>query len=153
MDYLEALGTADMLKNKPTASQATGSTQPTTSHAVTGVQSMTSEATSDNQLDMMMVHGDYLVPSTRPEALKNLGGTEVSPVNGLFNGSNILTFQGHPEFLPEAVNVCFDKLSDRGILPKRLPPGVDEAKVRQSVKLSVDADWLARTCWKFFTQK
>ena len=32
-----------------------------------------------------------------------MGGTEMSPINGLFNGHNLLTFQGHPEFLPQGV--------------------------------------------------
>lgn len=36
---------------------------------------------------------DYVDPSAGPTGFSNMGGTGMSPINGLFNGRNILTFQ------------------------------------------------------------
>eukprot|EP00959_Pyramimonas_sp_CCMP1952_P117909 2465549-Pyramimonas_sp.AAC.2 len=78
---------------------------------------------SAGKLDMLFVHGDYVTPQGVPPGLSSMGGTALSPHNGLFNGANILTFQGHAEFDTEAVEVCIEKLSEREVLPNRLPPG------------------------------
>ena len=85
---------------------------------------------SEHKLDMLFVHGDYVTPQGVPPGLSSMGGNALSPHNGLFNGSNILTFQGHAEFDTEAVEVCIEKLTEKGILPDRLPPGTTIEQVR-----------------------
>eukprot|EP00239_Pterosperma_sp_CCMP1384_P006500 CAMPEP_0197859850 /NCGR_PEP_ID=MMETSP1438-20131217/34785_1 /TAXON_ID=1461541 /ORGANISM="Pterosperma sp., Strain CCMP1384" /LENGTH=294 /DNA_ID=CAMNT_0043476509 /DNA_START=261 /DNA_END=1145 /DNA_ORIENTATION=- len=104
----------------------------------------------DWKMDMLYVHGDYLVPEELPAGMFSMGGTDMSPHNGLFNGSNLLTFQGHPEFLPETVDLCIDALTKRDILPSRLPDGFGIDKVRESLSQSVDAKWLGYLTVNFF---
>lgn len=48
---------------------------------------------ADPQLTMNFVHGDYVPADGMPPELESMGGTALSPHNGLFNRSNILTFQ------------------------------------------------------------
>ena len=47
--------------------------------------------------------------------MRNLGGTELSPINALVDDEKlILTFQGHPEFDLTAVNDAIQALTARG---------------------------------------
>jgi GMP synthase-like glutamine amidotransferase len=109
--------------------------------------------TSPPSIDMMFVHGDYVVPLGVPPGLTSMGGTPLSPHNGFFNGTNILTFQGHAEFDVESVEVCIEKLSEKGILPKRLPPGATLQQVKETLGGRVDAQWIALTALRFFQNK
>eukprot|EP00237_Pycnococcus_provasolii_P013375 CAMPEP_0205962894 /NCGR_PEP_ID=MMETSP1459-20131121/70828_1 /ASSEMBLY_ACC=CAM_ASM_001120 /TAXON_ID=41880 /ORGANISM="Pycnococcus provasolii, Strain RCC931" /LENGTH=313 /DNA_ID=CAMNT_0053335679 /DNA_START=185 /DNA_END=1128 /DNA_ORIENTATION=- len=52
-------------------------------------------------IDMFYVHGDHVKPSAlNGLELENMGGTDVSPCEGLFDAKQgrFLTLQGHPEF-------------------------------------------------------
>uniref|UniRef100_A0A7R9XMZ1 Glutamine amidotransferase domain-containing protein n=1 Tax=Polyblepharides amylifera TaxID=1486889 RepID=A0A7R9XMZ1_9CHLO len=101
-----------------------------------------------SQLTMNFVHGDYVVQV--PSSLRCMGGTPLSPHNGLFNGSNILTFQGHPEFSAENVSACLGSLLARGVLPPRLPVGTHLAQVKESLEGRVDSKWIGSTVLRFF---
>jgi len=61
-----------------------------------------------------------------------------------------MTFQGHAEFDTEAVEVCIEKLSEKGILPNRLPPGTNIEQVRKTLGGRVDDEWIALTTLRFF---
>ena len=101
-------------------------------------------------LRMFYVHGDWVVPGTEPAELANMGGTQLSPVNGLFNGDNLLTFQGHPEFSAAVVDGLIPVLAERGHLPARLPPAAGGLEgVRASLTECVDAPWLREAMLSF----
>ena len=78
---------------------------------------------------MLFVHGDYVVPQGVPPGLFSSGGTALSPHNGLLNSTNMVTIQGHAEFDTESVEVCIEKLTEKGVLPTRLPPGTTSEQV------------------------
>jgi len=105
---------------------------------------------ADPQLTMNFVHGDYVPADGMPPELESMGGTALSPHNGLFNRSNILTFQGHPEFITANVLKCQEKLVEKGVLPHRLPAGADLAAVDATLPGPVDSDWIAHTALRFF---
>lgn len=101
-------------------------------------------------LRMNFVHGDYVPLDGLPSGLESMGGTALSPHNGLFNGSNVLTFQGHPEFTRDNVELCLEKLTERQVLPQRLPPGVDAKDVVGTLAGVVDSQVLAVVAMRFF---
>jgi hypothetical protein len=56
----------------------------------------------------------------------------------------------HAEFTAANVKVCMEKLTERQVLPQRLPPGVDARGVERTLPGPVDAPFLALTAMRFF---
>jgi len=107
-------------------------------------------ATPLSALRMNFAHGDYVPLDGLPSGLRSMGGTALSPHNGLFNGDNVLTFQGHPEFTRANVELCLEKLTERRVLPQRLPPGMDAKGVVDTLAGAVDSPVLAVVAVRFF---
>ena len=88
-----------------------------------------------------------------PPGFFSLGGSVLSPVNGMSDGGRVLTWQGHPEFDADTVERLLPVLDGRGLVPGRLPPGQDVAAVRASLSAQpLDTPWLARAAVAFLTQ-
>ena len=88
-----------------------------------------------------------------PPGFFSLGGSDVSPVNGMSDGKRVLTWQGHPEFEADTVERLLPLLDARGLVPQRLPPGQSVAAVRASLAAQpLDTPWLARAALAFLTQ-
>ena len=65
------------------------------------------------------VRRDYVEPGKAPEGFQNMGGTAVSPIEGLFNGRNILTFQVRPRLGWRRLR--FKNQGEDSFLPAELP--------------------------------
>lgn len=90
--------------------------------------------------------------ATMPPGFLPLGGSAVSPVNGMTNLSNVLTWQGHPEFDADVVMRLLPLLDARGLVPARLPPGRDMRDVRASLdERALHTRWLAAITLAFLT--
>jgi hypothetical protein len=88
-----------------------------------------------------------------PPGFFALGGSAVSPVNGMSDGGRVLTWQGHPEFDADTVERLLPLLDARGLVPQRLPPGESVPAVRASLQAEpLDTPWLARAAIAFLTQ-
>jgi hypothetical protein len=87
-----------------------------------------------------------------PPGLWPLGGSAMSPVNGMSDGAGILTFQGHPEFDAATVERLLPLLDARGLVPARLPAGQDVRAVRASLQAQpLHTPWLASVALAFLT--
>lgn len=87
-----------------------------------------------------------------PPGFFALGGSAVSPVNGMSDGGRVLTWQGHPEFDADTVERLLPLLDARGLVPQRLPPGESVPAVRASLQAEpLDTPWLARAAIAFLT--
>ncbi len=87
-----------------------------------------------------------------PPGLWPLGGSALSAFNGMSDGAQILTFQGHPEFVPATVERLLPLLDERGLVPGRLPAGQGVADVRASMEAQrLDTPWLSRVVLAFLT--
>ena len=100
---------------------------------------------------MLYVHGDAV--EVLPPGFFSLGGSALSPCNGMADGDRVLTWQGHPEFDAATVEGLLPVLDSRGLVPGRLPPGQDVAAVRASLEAAaLDTAFLARAAVALFTQ-
>ena len=100
---------------------------------------------------MLYVHGDAV--EALPPGFFSLGGSALSPCNGMCDGRRVLTWQGHPEFDADTVERLLPLLDSRGLVPGRLPPGRDVAAVRASLGAAdLDTAFLARAAVALFTQ-
>ena len=104
------------------------------------------------EVRMLYVHGDAV--EALPPGFFSLGGSAVSPCNGMADASGrVLTWQGHPEFDAATVERLLPLLDARGLVPARLPPGQDVAAVRASMQAAaLDTAFLARAAVALFTQ-
>ena len=93
--------------------------------------------TSDKAIDMFYVHGDHVSPAglerlaTKSDGLRSIGGTDVSPCEGLYDhacGGRVLTLQGHPEFDVATMEACHGSLTRAKRLPAAMPGDSDTAK-------------------------
>ncbi len=87
-----------------------------------------------------------------PRGFWPLGGSAMSPVNGMSDGGRVLTFQGHPEFDADTVKRLLPLLDERGLVPARLPLGQDVGGVQRSLgERQLDTAWLAALVLAFLT--
>jgi hypothetical protein len=87
-----------------------------------------------------------------PRGFWPLGGSVMSPVNGMSDGERVLTFQGHPEFDAQTVMRLLPLLDERGLVPGRLPQGHDVRGVELSLGArQLDTPWLAALVLAFLT--
>ena len=104
-----------------------------------------------SEVRMLYVHGDAV--EALPPGFFSLGGSAVSPCNGMADGGRVLTWQGHPEFDAATVERLLPLLDARGLVPARLPPGQDVAAVRASLEAAaLDTAFLARAAVALFTK-
>uniref|UniRef100_A0A6B2LJJ8 Glutamine amidotransferase domain-containing protein n=1 Tax=Arcella intermedia TaxID=1963864 RepID=A0A6B2LJJ8_9EUKA len=99
-----------------------------------------------DSLSMYYTHQDH-VP-VAPPGVEEMGGSPShSPVLGYFNRSNILTYQGHPEFTRPMVEKCIDNVW-------RNPPSyLNKEEVLASLNSPVDEAFLAISILSFLRQR
>ncbi|CAE8688768.1 unnamed protein product, partial [Polarella glacialis] len=89
--------------------------------------------------------------------LTSLGGNSVSAVQGSFNGRNILTFQGHPEFTTAVTAAIVDLLEQKGVGVNALAKGhgsVEEIRGQSSevsIHRPVHSDLIGKCVLNFLT--
>lgn len=84
-------------------------------------------------LTLNYAHGDWVPPAGVPPPLASMGGSSVSPVQGMWDPRHgrVLTFQGHPEFDAEAMRAGFERATRAGVV--RWPEGVNEHRARATL--------------------
>lgn len=66
-------------------------------------------------LRLLLIHGDAVLPPEAgglPDGMTNIGGTDLSPCNAVYEPGRILTFQGHPEFDVDIVARIWNRVRD-----------------------------------------
>jgi GMP synthase-like glutamine amidotransferase len=115
------------------------------------------------EIHMLYIHSDLVTKLGR--GLRSMGGTRACPIEATFNGENVLTFQGHPEFDQATMNGILDRLIRSGKAPGcfvATPPSSPKRKTRgfetgpttvktarESLAISTHSDAVATCFWQF----
>ncbi|KAF2077903.1 hypothetical protein CYY_000781 [Polysphondylium violaceum] len=101
-------------------------------------------------LSLLSIHQDYV--SVVPKGLMGFGSTDICETQGLIKESTqtpglytIISFQHHPEFTKDYLNILIDELKDT------LPPQFLQES-RDSIKDESDQLWCSRLIHCFFKQ-
>jgi len=113
------------------------------------IRDVTNESVQDT-IHILYCHQDH-VP-VLPAGLKSMGGTTHCPILGAWNGDNILTYQGHPEFSKEMWLYTYDAIKKLDLIQQRLPIGETEETILESVNQPCNDAWIADTIIGFVLQ-
>merc|ERR1712146_417126 len=99
------------------------------------------------KLSMNYVHQDHIPTVPTLYGIKSLGDHPSAKHSyGFYNGTNLLTFQGHPEFNLEVMQSILNKLQSNNVISNK---NVDLQKINDSLQVPVNIEELCRAMISF----